>query len=85
MDTTPVARAIRPVALGRTNHLFAGSDGGGPRRAVICSPIETCKLNGVEPNAYLAEVLTRTTHGHLVNRLDDLLPWAWNVDHRVNP
>lgn len=49
LDTNPVERAIRPVALGRKNHLFAGSDGGGHRWAVICSLIETAKLNGVEP------------------------------------
>ena len=58
LDTNPVERAIRPVALGRKNHLFAGSDGGGHRWAVMCSLIETCKLNGVEPYAYLRDVLS---------------------------
>ena len=53
LDTTPVERAIRPVALGRKNHLFAGSDGGGARWATVCSLIETAKMNGVEPYAYL--------------------------------
>ncbi len=77
MDTNPVERAIRPVALGRKNHLFAGSDGGGERWAIVCSLIETAKLNGVEPYAYLAEVLQRMVDGHPANRLDDLLPWAW--------
>jgi len=76
LDTNPVERAIRPVALGRKNHLFAGSDGGGVRWAIVCSLIETCKLNGVEPYAYLKDVLTRMVHGHLVNRLDELLPWT---------
>ncbi len=85
MDNNPVERAIRPVALGRKNHLFAGSDGGGHRWAVTCSLIETCKLNGVEPYAYLADVLTRMTNGYPVNRLDELLPWAWNADYHVNP
>jgi transposase len=47
LDTNPVERAIRPVALGRKNHLFAGSDGGGARWATVCTLIETCKLNGV--------------------------------------
>jgi hypothetical protein len=77
LDTNPVERAIRPVALGRKNHLFVGSDGGGERWAIICSLIETCKLNGVEPYAYLNDVLTRMVDGHPVNRLDELLPWVW--------
>lgn len=77
LDTNPVERAIRPVALGRKNHLFAGSDGGGHRWAVLCSLIETCKLNGVEPYAYLRDVLQRMVQGHHVNRLDELLPWNW--------
>jgi hypothetical protein len=77
LDTNPVERAIRPVALGRKNHLFAGSDGGGNRWAVLCSLIETCKLNDVEPYAWLRDVLTRMVNGHPANRLDELLPWAW--------
>lgn len=77
LDTNPVERAIRPVALGRKNHLFAGSDGGGHRWAVLCSLIETCKLNDVEPYAYLHDVLSRMVDGHPVNRVDDLLPWNW--------
>jgi transposase len=83
LDTNPVERAIRPVALGRKNHLFAGSDGGGVRWAVVCSLIATCKLNGVEPYAYLKDVLTRMVDGHLVNRLDELLPWAWKPQDHV--
>jgi transposase len=77
LDTNPVERAIRPVALGRKNHLFAGSDGEGNRWAVVCSLIETCKLNGVEPYAYLTDVLTRMVGGHPINRLGELLPWNW--------
>ena len=84
LDTNPVERAIRPVALGRKNHLFAGSDGGGARWAVVSSLIETCKLNGVEPYAYLSDVLTRMVEGHPVNRLDELLPWAWKSVNHVN-
>ncbi len=83
LDTNPVERAIRPVALGRKNHLFAGSDGGGHRWAVICSLIETCKLNGVEPYAWLSDVLARLVGGHPVNRLDELLPWNWAANHRA--
>jgi transposase len=77
LDNNPVERAIRPVALGRKNHLFAGSDGGGERWAMICSLIATAKLNGIEPYAYLRDVLERMTHGHPMSRLDDFLPWIW--------
>jgi transposase len=83
LDTNPVERAIRPVALGRKNHLFAGSDGGGTRWAILCSLIETCKLNGVEPYAYLRDVLTRMVDGHPINRLDELLPWRWQPANAV--
>jgi transposase len=83
LDTNPVERAIRPVALGRKNHLFAGSDGGGHRWAVACSLIETCKLNGAEPYAYFHDVLSRMVDGHPINRLDELLPWAWKAANPV--
>lgn len=78
LDTNPVERAIRPVALGRKNHLFAGSDGGAQRWAIIASLIETAKLNGVEPYAYLKDILERLTQGHSMSRIDDLLPWNWS-------
>ena len=77
LDTNPVERAIRPVALGRKNHLFAGSDGGGARWATVSTVIETCKLNGVEPYSYLTDVLTRMVEGHPASKLDELLPWNW--------
>jgi hypothetical protein len=65
------------VALGRKNHLFAGSDGGTDRWAVIASLLETAKLNKVEPYAYLKDVLERLTNGHPMSQIDDLLPWNW--------
>jgi hypothetical protein len=68
--------AIRPVALGRKNWLFAGSDAGGDRAAIFYTLIRSAKLNGLEPEAYLRDVLTRIGE-HPVNRLDDLLPWRW--------
>lgn len=71
------------MALGRKNHLFAGSDGGGARWATVCTLIETCKLNGVEPYAYLNDVLTRMVGGHPINRIDELLPWAWKAANHV--
>ncbi len=84
LDNNTVERAIRPIALGRKNHLFAGSDGGGERWATVCSLIATAKLNNVEPYAYLKDVLQRMTDGHPVNRLDELLPWNW-AKSRVKP
>jgi len=80
LDTNTVERAIRPVTLGRKNHLFAGSDGGGERWATVCSLIATAKLNGVEPFAYLRDVLQRMADGHPMSRLDDLLPWNWTLE-----
>jgi transposase len=77
LDNNPVERAIRPVALGRKNHLFAGSDGGGVRWATVCSLIATAKLNNVEPFAWLRDILQRMTDGHPASRLDELLPWNW--------
>jgi transposase len=84
LDNNPVERAIRPVALGRKNHLFAGSDGGGARWAVVSTLVETAKMNGVEPYAYLRDVLERMVEGHPINRLDELLPWAWKAENPVN-
>ncbi len=72
-----VERAIRPLALNRKNALFAGSDGGAEHWAVIASLIETCKLLGVEPHGYLADVITRIVNRHPQSRLNDLLPWVY--------
>ena len=77
VDSNIVERAIRPIALNRKNALFAGSDGGGEHWAILASLIETCKLIGVEPYAYLADVITRIVDGHSQSRLDELLPWAY--------
>ena len=77
LDTNTVERAIRPIALGRKNHLFAGSDGGAARWAVVASLLATAKLNDIEPFAYLKDVLERMCSGHPMSRLDDLLPWNW--------
>ena len=76
VDSNIVERAIRPIALNRKNTLFAGSDGGGEHWAILASLIETCKLNAINPHAYLADILTRIVAGHPFNRLDELLPWA---------
>jgi hypothetical protein len=77
LDTNSVERAIRPIALGRKNHMFAGSDGGADRWAIVSSLIATAKLNKVEPYAYLKDVLERMANGHPMGKLEDLLPWNW--------
>ncbi len=77
IDSNAVERTMRGVALGRKNHLFAGSDGGGEHWAVLASLVETCKMNGVDPEAYLADVLTRLASRHPASRIDELLPWAY--------
>jgi transposase len=74
IDNNAVERTIRPLALGRKNWLFAGSDAGGERAAAIYSLIETAKLNGLDPEAYLCHVLERIAD-HPVNRVAELLPW----------
>jgi transposase len=79
IDSNAVERAIRPIALNRKNALFAGSDGGGEHWAIIASLIETCKLSGVEPQAYLADIITRIVNGHPNSQIDDLLPWAYHA------
>ena len=77
IDNNVVERSIRPIALNRKNALFAGSDGGGEHWATIASLVETCKLNGVDPQAYLSDVIARIVAGHPQSQLDELLPWAY--------
>ena len=74
IDNNPIEREIRPIALGRKNYLFAGSDAGGDRAAMMYSLVNTAKLNGIEPEAYLTHVLS-VIADHPVNRVDELLPW----------
>ena len=70
-------RAIRPLAIGRKNWLFAGSDTGGERAATIYTIIETAKLNGLDPEAYLRDIIGRIAD-HPFKKIDELLPWCWN-------
>lgn len=79
LDTNPVERAMRPIALNRKNALFAGSDVGAEHWAILASLIECCKLAGANPDAYLTDVLTRLVDGHLQSRLAELTPWAWKA------
>ena len=77
IDSNVVERSIRPIALNRKNALFAGSDQGGVHWGVIASLIETCKLNAVDPQAYLAATLTRLVNRHPASQIDQLMPWAY--------
>jgi transposase len=77
IDNNAVERSIRPIALNRKNALFAGSDGGAEHWATIASLIETCKLNDVDPLAYMTDVLTRIVNRHPNSQIDQLLPWAY--------
>jgi len=74
IDNNAAERALRAVALGRKNYLFAGSDAGGERAAAMYSLIGTCKLNGIDPEAYLRTVFERIAD-HPINRIAELLPW----------
>jgi len=80
IDSNVVERSIRPIALNRKNALFAGSDGGAEHWAVIASLIETCKLNGVEPQAYIADVIAKIASNWPASRWDELMPWNWHPD-----
>jgi hypothetical protein len=75
IDSNRVENLIRPIALNRKNALFAGHDEGGMAWGRIASLIETCKINGIEPFAYLKATLTAIANGHPQSRLDELLPW----------
>jgi transposase len=77
IDSNVVERAIRPLVLSRKNALFASGDDGGGRWAAVASLIETCKMNGVDPQRYFSEVLTRLINGWPQSRIDELMPWHW--------
>jgi transposase len=77
IDNNLSERLLRGIAVTRKNFLFLGSDKGGERAAVIYTLIESAKLNGLDPEAYLADVIDRMAKGHSINRIDELLPWNW--------
>ena len=81
LDTNIVERGIRPIVLNRKNALFAGHDEGAENWACIASLIETCKLNGADPQAYFADVLTRLINLWPASLLDQLMPWVWAAEH----
>ncbi|MBE3640678.1 IS66 family transposase [Mangrovicoccus algicola] len=76
IDNNAAERGMRPIGVGRRNWLFAGSDTDGETLARAMTIIESAKMNGLDPQAYLADVLDRI-HDHKINRLDELLPWNW--------
>jgi transposase len=80
IDSNVVERLMRPIALNRKNALFAGHDTGAENWACLATLIETCKLNGVDPHAYLTDVLTKLVDLWPASRLDELMPWAWRRD-----
>jgi hypothetical protein len=76
MTNNAAERAIRPLKLGAKNYLFAGSDEGGRRAAIFYILITTARLNRLDPQAWLADVIARIAE-HPANRIDELLPWNW--------
>jgi len=77
IDNNVAERALRTIAITRKNFLFLGSEAGGERAAILYTVLQTAKLNGLDPEAYLADVIDRMTRGHPINRLAELLPWNW--------
>jgi transposase len=84
IDNNAAERALRGVGLGRKNYLFFGSDAGGERAAAIYSLVESAKLNGIDPEAYLREVFERIAD-HPINRIEALLPWNVAQQWRNQP
>ena len=77
LDTNPVENAIRPVALTRKNALFAGHEVGAQNWALLASIVATCKLNNLDPVAYIAKTLQAILDGHPQSRIDELMPWSF--------
>ena len=78
IDNLVAERALRGVAIGRRNWLFAGSRAGGERAAATYSIIESCKLNGVEPFAYITDVMQKIAEGWPNSCIDELMLWMWS-------
>jgi len=77
LDSNTVERTIRPIALNRKNALFAGHDAGAQNWAMLASLIETCRLNSVDPHAWLAATLQAIVNGHKQSKIDELMPWKY--------
>ena len=83
MSNNAAERGLRGIALGRKSWLFAGSDRGGMRAAAMYSLIVTAKMNDIDPQAWLADVLARIAE-HPASRLDELLPWNWHAAKAIS-
>jgi len=77
LDTNPVENAIRPVALTRKNALFAGNEVGAENWALLASIVATCKLNDVDPVAYITQTLQAILNGHPRSCIEELMPWSF--------
>ena len=75
IDNNIAENAMRGIALGRKNYLFAGADSGGDRAAAMYTIVQTAKMNDLNPEAYLRDTLAKIADGHPINRLDELMPW----------
>jgi len=85
IDNNIAENGMRSIALGRKNYLFAGSDTGGHRAAAIYTIVQTAKLNGVNPEAYLKDMLARIAEGHPINQIDQLMPWQMSPPAVAQP
>jgi transposase len=83
IDNNLAERQLRGIALTRKNFLFVGSDAGGQRAAIIYTVAETAKLNGLDPEAYIAAILDRLARGHPASRIDELLPWNFRPERQA--
>jgi transposase len=81
-DNNLVERLLKDIAVTRKNYLFVGSDAGGQRAAIIYTIAETAKLNGLDPEPYIAAILDRLAGGHPIRRIDELLPWNWKANRQ---
>jgi hypothetical protein len=77
IDNNIAENAMRGIALGRKNYLFAGADSGGDRAAAMYTIVQTAKLNEINPEAYLRDTLAKIAEGHPINRIVELMPWAY--------
>ena len=81
VDNNTVERTMRPIALGRRNHMFAGNDGGARSWAILASLLQTAKLNDLDPYTWLNDVLERIVSGEVKSHeLEQLLAWNWSPD-----
>ena len=83
IDNNLAERQLRGIAVTRKNFLFLGSDTGGERAAIIYTVAETAKLNGLDPEAYIAAILDRLARGHPASRIDELLPWNFEKQRQA--